>query len=61
MEPDYSLEDEAELDAFIDQVYNQLDIVGVDPFMEEILKTRLRRRIARMDENERIRLLMYLR
>lgn len=61
IEPDYTEEDEAGLDEFVDQLYNQLETVGVDPFMEEILKSRLRRRIARMDENERIRLLMYLR
>jgi hypothetical protein len=61
MEPDDTEEDEAELDEFVDQLYDQLEIVGVDPFMEEILKSRLRRRIARMDANERLRLLMYLR
>ena len=61
IEPDYTEEEEDELDEFTDQLYNQLEITGVDPFMEEILKARLRRRIARLDADERIRLLMYLR
>lgn len=61
IEPDDSEEDEADLDQFTDQVYSQLGITGVNPFMEDVLKTRLRRRMARSDADERIRLLMYLR
>ncbi len=59
--PDDPEEDEYELDEFVDQLYDQLEIVGVDPFMEEILKARLKRRLARLDADERIRLLMALR
>jgi len=50
-----------QLDEYIDQLYSQLEITGVHPFIEETLKARLRRRIARLDADERIRLLMYLR
>ena len=60
IEPDLTEEDEEQLDEYIDQLYSQLGITGVDPFMEENLKARLRRRIARLDADERIRLLMYL-
>jgi len=59
--PDDPEEDEEQLDEYIDQLYNQLGITGVHPLIEETLKTRLRRRIARLDADERIRLLMYLR
>lgn len=54
-------QDEDEINEFEDQLYNQLEITGVNPFVEETLKTRLKRRLARLDADERIRLLMYLR
>jgi hypothetical protein len=59
--PDDPEEEEDELDEFTDQLYNQLGIADVHPFVEDALKARLRRRIARLDADERIRLLMHLR
>jgi len=61
VEPALTEEDMVELDDLADQIYNQLEPVGINPFMEEILKARLRRRIARLDADERMRLLMALR
>jgi hypothetical protein len=61
IEPDYPEEEQEELDEFTDQLYSQLEITDVHPFVEDALKSRLRRRIARLDADERIRLLMYLR
>ncbi|MFH0848707.1 MAG: hypothetical protein V1857_04325 [archaeon] len=45
----------------MDQVYSQLGITGVHPFVEEALNARLKRRLARLDVDDQIRLLMYLR
>jgi len=59
--PDDPEEDEGRLDEYIDQLYSQLGITGVHPSIEDALKARLRRRIARLDADERIRLLMALR
>jgi len=61
IEPDYTEEEQEELDEYIEQLYSQLGITGVHPLIEEPLKARLRRRIARLDADERIRLLMALR
>jgi hypothetical protein len=61
MEPDYVEEDEDELDNFTDQLYNQLEITGVHPLIEETLKARLKRRLARLDVDQQLRLLMHLR
>jgi hypothetical protein len=61
IEPDLTEEDEEQLDEYIDQLYSQLGITRVHPLIEETLKARLRRRIARLDADERIRLLMALR
>lgn len=61
IEPDYTEEEQEELDEFTDQLYSQLGITGVHPFIEENLKSRLRRRLTRLDADERIRLLMALR
>lgn len=51
----------SELDEFIEQVYNELGLTDAGPIEEQILKARLRRRIARLGADQRIRLLMYLR
>jgi len=58
--PDDPEEDEDELDDFTDQLYNQLGITGVHPFVEEALRARLKRRLARLGVDDQIRLLMYL-
>jgi hypothetical protein len=57
--PDDPEEDEDELDEFIDQLYSQLGITDVHPFIEETLKARLRCRVARLDADDQIRLLMH--
>mgnify|MGYP001066680285 FL=1 len=61
IEPDLAEEDEEGINDYIDQVCRQLRITGVHPIIKEILKTRLKRRLLRLDTDERIRLLMYLR
>jgi len=50
-----------ELDEFVDQLYSQLGITGVHPFIEETLKARLKRRLTRLDVDQQLRLLMHLR
>lgn len=61
IEPDFTEKDEDELDEFTDQLYNQLGISGIHPLEAEIIKDRIRRRIARMSIEKRFRLLAYLR
>lgn len=61
IEPDYTEEEEDELDNFTDQLYSQLGITGVNPYVKDILKARLRRRLARLDAQTRLLLLMELR
>jgi len=58
--PDRTEEEEEELDEFTDQVYSQLGIRVLHPVVEDKLKARLRRRLARLDPDQWIRLLRYL-
>ncbi len=53
--------DEEELDQFTNILYRRLGFTGVNPLEAEMIKDRIRRRIARMSIEKRFRLLAYLR
>ncbi len=62
-EPEEELNDDEldELDFFVNVVYGKLGVTGIHPMAAEMIKDRIRRKLARMSEEKRFRLLAYLR